>query len=67
MPKKIAIELDGYEYHSSKEQFTADRKRQRELERQGWRFIRFSGSEIFHDVRACLADVRDMVSRSEYS
>ena len=65
LPKKIAIELDGYEYHSSKEQFTADRKRQRELDRHGWRFIRFSGSEIVHDVDTCVADVLDMVSRLE--
>lgn len=50
---KIAIELDGYEYHSSKDQFTKDRQRQRELEQLGWRILRFSGREIHADVMAC--------------
>lgn len=51
---KVAIELDGYEYHNSKEQFTKDRQRQRDMELAGWRFVRFSGSEIYKDVAACV-------------
>lgn len=51
---KVAVELDGYEYHNSKEQFTNDRKRQREMELAGWRFIRFSGSEVYRDADACV-------------
>lgn len=51
---KVAVELDGYEYHNSKEQFTNDRKRQREMEAAGWRFIRFSGSEVYHNAEACV-------------
>lgn len=47
---KFAVELDGYEWHSSKAQFTKDRSRQRELESLGWRFVRFSGSEIYKDA-----------------
>lgn len=50
---KVAIELDGHQWHSSKEQFTKDRARQRELELQGWRFVRFSGQEIVKDPAAC--------------
>lgn len=52
--QKVAIELDGYQYHSSKEQFTNDRKRQRDLEMAGWRFVRFSGSEIHNNLDACV-------------
>lgn len=51
---KVAVELDGYEYHNSKEQFTNDRKRQREMELAGWRFIRFSGSEVYKNADACV-------------
>lgn len=51
--RKIAIELDGYEWHSSRTQFTKDRQRQRELEADGWRFIRFSGQEIVKDADEC--------------
>lgn len=44
--KKIAVECDGYEYHSGKEQFKKDRERQRNLSYDNWTIIHFSGSEI---------------------
>lgn len=53
---KIGIELDGYDYHSSKEAFTKDRKRQREIEAAGWRVIRFSGSEVYRDAAGCASE-----------
>lgn len=52
--RKVAIELDGYEFHSTREQFTNDRKRQRELELDGWRVVRFSGSEVNADAAGCV-------------
>jgi very-short-patch-repair endonuclease len=45
--KKVALECDGYEYHSTKEQQTNDSKRARKLERDGWRVIRYSGAELY--------------------
>lgn len=54
--EKVAIELDGYEYHNGKEQFTRDRQRQREIEKTGWRFVRFSGSEVYKDAGRCFAE-----------
>jgi hypothetical protein len=62
-PSKTAIELDGYEWHSSREQFTKDRQRQREIERLGWGFIRFSGSEINTDVGKCVSETLSMLPR----
>lgn len=57
LSRKLAIEADGFEFHTSKEQFTKDRQRQRDLELDGWRFIRFSGSEIHADADACAAQI----------
>lgn len=51
--KRIGVELDGYEFHSSKDQFIKDRQRHREIESMGWRVIRFAGSEVHTDARAC--------------
>jgi very-short-patch-repair endonuclease len=59
--KKIGIELDGYTYHSSKEAFTKDRERQRELEVAGWRIIRFSGAEVINDVAKCVRQTAELV------
>lgn len=60
--EKVAIELDGYEYHNSKDQFTNDRKRQRELENLGWRIIRFSGSEVYKNAEKCLDEAADFIT-----
>ena len=53
---KIAVEIDGFDYHSSKEHIVNDRKRQRDLEMMGWRIIRFAGSEVHRDVAKCVND-----------
>lgn len=46
--KKVAIECDGYDYHSSPNQKREDDIRTRKLKKGGWReVLRYSGSEIF--------------------
>ena len=45
----IVVECDGYDYHSGKEKFTTDRKRDRVLKASGYDVLRFSGSEIFKE------------------
>jgi very-short-patch-repair endonuclease len=52
--EKIGVEVDGYAYHSDPAVFTQDRKRQRELETEGWRLIRFSGKEVRADAQLCV-------------
>jgi very-short-patch-repair endonuclease len=59
---KIAVELDGYEYHNDKDTFTKDRKRQRDLEMRGWRFIRFSGSEVYRNAAQCVQDTCTLIN-----
>lgn len=48
---KIAIECDGFAYHSSKEDLTKDNSRNRELTLNDWKVYRFSGSEIYNSDR----------------
>jgi very-short-patch-repair endonuclease len=50
---KLAIEIDGHDFHSTKEQKAADYQRDRYLQSQGWRVIRFSGSEVYQDASKC--------------
>lgn len=63
--KKIGIELDGYAWHSDRETFTKDRARQRELEADGWRLIRFSGAEINADPGGCVRQAAALAGRFE--
>ena len=57
---RLIIELDGHEYHSTKEQLEKDAVRQRYLTRAGYSVIRFTGREINRDPAACVREVRAM-------
>lgn len=60
--QRVAIELDGHEYHKTKEQRTNDASRERYLQKHGWQVIRFTGSEIYKDVQRCIQDVLEIIS-----
>lgn len=55
---RLIIELDGHEYHSTKEQLERDAIRQRYLTRAGFSIIRFTGGEIVKGAKACVEEVR---------
>lgn len=61
-PLQVGIELDGYTYHSDREAFTRDRQRQREIEAQGWRVLRFSGDELRKDLGKCVQEAAHFLS-----
>ena len=54
---KLAIEADGYEFHSSKEQKERDKYRQTKLESLGWVFERFTGSFIYKNKEFIAAKI----------
>lgn len=53
---KLAIEIDGHDHHSSKEQRAADNQRDRDLQSQGWRTIRFTGSKVYKNASWCVLE-----------
>lgn len=46
---KLIVECDGFKFHSNKDSFVLDRKRDRLLHQKGFEVFRYSGSEIFND------------------
>lgn len=52
---KRGVELDGFTYHEGqgREKATADKARERELDRLGWKITRFSGDEVRTGANAC--------------
>ena len=52
--KRIAVELDGFQFHGSRPAFTHDRLRQNELVNDGWQPLRFTYDSIRSDVRRCV-------------
>jgi REase_MTES_1575 len=59
---KIAIEIDGWEYHSSRSAFDDDRNRANDLVVAGWHVLRFTSSmgdaQAVATVRAALSQKR---------
>jgi very-short-patch-repair endonuclease len=58
---RLVVEADGYAFHSSRDDYRRDRRRMNELERLGWRVLRFSWEDVTERpdhvsglVRACL-------------
>jgi very-short-patch-repair endonuclease len=60
--QRIGIELDGFASHSSTADITRDRQRQRELEADGWRIIRFGGAEVYQDAAGCVRQAARLAS-----
>ncbi len=53
---RLAVECDGDKFHGP-QQWETDLRRQRVLERQGWKFWRVRGSAYFRDPVAALASL----------
>ena len=58
---KTAIELDGFQAHSSTEQIARDRRREREIRAAGWEFIRFGGKEVNGNVYGCVIETYQFI------
>lgn len=56
--RRLIIELDGHDYHKSKTDRTADAKRDRQLHRDGYMVLRFTGTEIWSDVSTCIKELQ---------
>lgn len=58
--KKIVIECDGHDFHErTKEQAEGDRSRDRNLTRDGYCVIRFTGREIWRDPWKCAEEIEN--------
>lgn len=57
----ILIECDGYDYHKTKEQMALDYERERFFVKNGYRVIRFTGTEINNDPEQCCREIVDVI------
>jgi len=63
----LIIELDSYLWHGSDpEQFAKEKERERELKKEGWNIMRFSGREIYRNVEKCIYEVLDYLMDIKY-
>jgi very-short-patch-repair endonuclease len=59
---RLAVECDGDRFHGP-EQWQQDMRRQRTLERVGWRFWRCFASSFYRDADAVMNDLFEMLAR----
>lgn len=57
----FAIEIDGHEFHKTKEQREIDYKRERYLMRHRFMVIRFTGTEVYLSPHECAAEAQKMI------
>ena len=63
LDNRLAIELDGG-YHNEKDQQYDDAVRTKNLEQLGWRVLRFTNAEVFHDLESVLSQIKSAISIS---
>ncbi|MHB8245258.1 MAG: DUF559 domain-containing protein [Acidimicrobiales bacterium] len=62
---RVALELDGYRFHSGPGVFVADRQRGNEVELAGWKLLRTTPTEVRRDPRRLTTIVQAAVAAPE--
>lgn len=61
---RVAVELDGHDWHErTKEQAASDKRRDRMMVAEGWSVMRFTGSEVYLDAADCFWEACTAVAR----
>lgn len=55
---KIAVELDGFEFHGTREAFSYDRLRQNDLQAAEWTILRFSYDSVRNETARCVEQLQ---------
>jgi hypothetical protein len=61
--RMVFVEIDGFTYHKDQEHIANDRRRQRDLQADGWLPIRFTAKEVTDDPQRCVRATLDIASR----
>ncbi len=56
-----AVELDGHDWHKTKEQRSHDAKRDRWFKERRVETIRFTGSQVFKDAQGCVGELLNVL------
>jgi very-short-patch-repair endonuclease len=60
--QRVAIEIDGWAFHSDHDAFQNDRVRQNRLALQGWQVLRFTWLDLTQHPELVLAQIRAAIS-----
>jgi len=57
----VVVEVDGHEFHHTKEQREKDAQRERFFQSNGWTVVRFTGTEVYRDADKCIFELIDIL------
>jgi very-short-patch-repair endonuclease len=60
--QRLIVEVDSYDFHTSRNAFEADRRRDAELQRHGWRVLRITARRLHNDPHRVIADLRALLN-----
>jgi len=60
---KVAIEVDGFAFHTDADVFRYDRERQNYLVLNGWQVLRFTWQDLIEHPERVIAEIRRAISR----
>jgi very-short-patch-repair endonuclease len=60
--QKVAIETDGWAFHSSQEDFQKDRERQNKIALLGWKVLRFTWLDLTDYPQRVMAEIRRAIT-----
>lgn len=60
---RIAVEMDGFQYHRSKAAFQADRERQNLFAAQGITVLRYFARQVFRDLESVIEQIAEVHQR----
>ena len=63
--EKVAIEVDGWAFHSDGEAFQIDRERQNAIALLGWQVLRFTWLDLTEYPERVLAIIRSAIRREK--
>ena len=61
--RRLAIEVDGFEHHSSPDAFQRDRTRQNRLVAMGWTVLRFTWDDVVHRPTMVAKQIAEAINR----
>lgn len=61
---RLAVELDGWEAHRTRDAFQRDRTRSNDLQAAGWTVLRFTHADVVHDADATAARVARLLTQA---
>ena len=59
--KMIGVEIDGHQWHSTRQQRQHDSQRDRILQGLGWKVLRFTAAEVTRNADGCAEEVLDII------